>query len=193
MSLWVTITRNIWTFFREPFKHDRAWLPRWWVTFSCYALSARFSRVKFCTDSIPYKRLSDETKTRGPMCVHMQTKSHTHVKDVVVHAIGWIMETLHQPACTVGWVPQLCRSWLSPEKATRILHWSNANETTELSKKSVEGIFFFFNELFDLTLLSSWTPYPRGFISFGSWMASCLASWFDLMSVLFTLHVLLHT
>ena len=27
------------------------------------------------------------------------------------------METLKHPACTVGWVARLCRSWLSPGKA----------------------------------------------------------------------------
>ena len=37
------------------------------------------------------------------------------------------METLTYPACTVGWVAQLCRSWLSPWKATRISHGRNPN------------------------------------------------------------------
>ena len=32
-----------------------------------------------------------------------------HVKDPVVHVrVRWIMETLKHPACTTGWVPQLC-------------------------------------------------------------------------------------
>ena len=44
-----------------------------------------------------------------------------HVKDPSVHVrVRWIMETLKHPACTVGWVAQLCRSWLSPGKVTRI-------------------------------------------------------------------------
>ena len=44
-----------------------------------------------------------------------------HVKDPVVHArVRWIMETLKHLACTVGWVARLCRSWLCPEKETRI-------------------------------------------------------------------------
>ena len=44
-----------------------------------------------------------------------------HVKDPVVHVrVWWIIETLKHPACTVSWVARLCRSWLSPRKATRI-------------------------------------------------------------------------
>ena len=42
-----------------------------------------------------------------------------HVKDPVVHVrVRWIMDKLKHPACTVGWVARLCRSWLSPGKAT---------------------------------------------------------------------------
>ena len=42
----------------------------------------------------------------------------THVKGPVVHVrVRWIMETLKHPACTGGWVMQLCCSWLSPGKA----------------------------------------------------------------------------
>ena len=37
-----------------------------------------------------------------------------HDKDAVVHVIvRWIAETLKHPACTLGWVARLCRSWLS--------------------------------------------------------------------------------
>ena len=37
------------------------------------------------------------------------------VKDPVVRfRVRWVMETLKHPACTVGWVARLCRSWLSP-------------------------------------------------------------------------------
>ena len=53
-----------------------------------------------------------------------------HVKDPVVHVrVRWIMETLKHPACTVGWVTRLCRSWLSPGKATRISHGRNPTGT----------------------------------------------------------------
>ena len=49
-----------------------------------------------------------------------------HVKDPVVHVrVGWIRETLKHPACTVGWVARLCRSWLSPGKATGVPHGRN--------------------------------------------------------------------
>ena len=62
-----------------------------------------------------------------------------HVKDPVVHVrVWWIMETpkkkkkKNHPACSVGWVAQLCRSWLSPAKATRISHGRNPIETIQL-------------------------------------------------------------
>ena len=39
-----------------------------------------------------------------------------HIKDPVVHVrVWWIMETLKHPACTVGCVAQLRRSWLSSD------------------------------------------------------------------------------
>ena len=42
-----------------------------------------------------------------------------HVKDPVVHVRArWIMETLKHSSCTLGWVAQVCRSWLSLGKAT---------------------------------------------------------------------------
>ena len=42
-------------------------------------------------------------------------------KDPVVHVrLRWIMETLKHQPCTVGCVERLCRSWLSPWRATRI-------------------------------------------------------------------------
>ena len=40
-----------------------------------------------------------------------------HGKHPAVHVtVRWIMKTLKHPACTVGWVVQLCRSRLSPKK-----------------------------------------------------------------------------
>ena len=56
-----------------------------------------------------------------------------HVKEPVVHVrLSWIMETLKHPACTVGWVARLCRSLLSPGKATRISHRTNPTGTIQL-------------------------------------------------------------
>ena len=58
-----------------------------------------------------------------------------HVKDpVVVVRVWWFMETLTHPACTVGWVAQLRRSWLSPGYATRISHGRNPIGTIQLWK-----------------------------------------------------------
>ena len=68
---------------------------------------------------------------RPPACAIACIYTCAHVKDPVVHVrIRWIMETLKHPACTVGWVARLYRSWLSPGKATRISHgkkshWDN--------------------------------------------------------------------
>ena len=45
------------------------------------------------------------------------------VKDPVVNVrVQRIMETLKHPACIIGWVARLCRSWLSLGKATQIFH-----------------------------------------------------------------------
>ena len=63
---------------------------------------------------------------RTPPCAIACIYICGHVKDPVVHVrVRWIMETLKHPACTLGWVARLCRSWLSPGKATLISHGSN--------------------------------------------------------------------
>ena len=55
-----------------------------------------------------------------------------HVKDHVVHVrVRWIMETLKHPACTVDWIRRSCRSWLSVEKATKIVEGRNSNRTIQ--------------------------------------------------------------
>ena len=55
------------------------------------------------------------------------------IKDPIVHVgVQWIMEMLKLPACTVGWVAQLCRSWLSLGKATWISHGRNFIGTIQL-------------------------------------------------------------
>ena len=52
-------------------------------------------------------------------------------KDSVVHVrVWWIMETLKHPARTVGWVAQLCCSWLFPREGSldfpwEKFHWDN--------------------------------------------------------------------
>ena len=67
--------------------------------------------------------------TRTIACIYICA----HVKDPVVHVrVRWIIETLKHPALTVGWVARLCRSWLSPGKATRISHGRNPNGTIQL-------------------------------------------------------------
>ena len=61
-----------------------------------------------------------------------------HVKDPVVHVRVWrIRETLRHPACIVDWVVRLCRSWLSPGKATRISHGRNPKRTIQLKRNRV--------------------------------------------------------
>ena len=72
---------------------------------------------------------------RTPSCVVVCIYICGHIKDPVVHVrIRWIMETLKQLACTVGWVARLCRCWLSPGKATRISYGRTPNETNKLYK-----------------------------------------------------------
>ena len=54
---------------------------------------------------------------RTPPCATACINICAHVKNPVVHVrVRWIMETLKHQACTVGWVAQLCRSWLSSGK-----------------------------------------------------------------------------
>ena len=56
-----------------------------------------------------------------------------HAKDPVVHAgVLWIMETPKHPACTIGRVARLYRSWLSPGKASRISHGRNPIGTIQV-------------------------------------------------------------
>ena len=51
---------------------------------------------------------------RTPSCTIACIYICAHVKGPAVHArVQRITETLKQPACTVGWVARLCRSWLS--------------------------------------------------------------------------------
>ena len=48
------------------------------------------------------------------------------------------MEMFKLPACTVGWVAQLCRSWLSLGKATWISHGRNFIGTIQLQNAKMQ-------------------------------------------------------
>ena len=99
-----------------------------------------FSRIKIlCRPYTPQKFSGWDYKLRTPIpspcqCKYMHPKrSHTHAKDTVFHVrVWWIMEPLTNQACTVGWVAQLCCSWLFPGKMTQISHGRNPHGTTEL-------------------------------------------------------------
>ena len=58
-----------------------------------------------------------------------------HVKDPVVHVrVRWIMETLKRPACTVGWVARLCRSWPSPGEGNPNFPWEKSHRDNTVVK-----------------------------------------------------------
>ena len=62
-----------------------------------------------------------------------------HGKHPAVHVtVRWIMKTLKHPACTVGRVVRLFRSWLSSRKAAQISQGRNCNGTIQLLKKCCE-------------------------------------------------------
>ena len=68
-----------------------------------------------------------------PPCAIACISICAHFKDPVVHVrIRRIMEKLKHSACTIGWVARLCRSWLSPGKATRISLGRNPIRTIQL-------------------------------------------------------------
>ena len=76
-------------------------------------------------------RLSYGVRTRpcAIACIYICA----YVKDPVVHVrVRWTMETRKHPAWTLGWVKRLCRSCLSPGKATRIFHGRNPIGTMQL-------------------------------------------------------------
>ena len=60
-----------------------------------------------------------------------------HVKDPVVRVrVRWITETPKHPACTVGWVARLCRSWVFSRNATQWekSHWDNTVVKSTVSR-----------------------------------------------------------
>ena len=65
-----------------------------------------------------------------PPCVIACIYTCAHIKDPIVQVrVRWIMETLKHPAYTLGWVAQLCRSWLSSGKASWISQGRNPTGT----------------------------------------------------------------
>ena len=63
-----------------------------------------------------------------------------HVKDSVVHVrVRWIMKTLKHPACTVGWVVRLCRSWLSRGRQSEFPMGEIPLEQYSCKKKKKKG------------------------------------------------------
>ena len=77
---------------------------------------------------------------RRPPCAIACIYICAHVKDPVVPVrVRWAIETLKHPACTVGWVARLCRSWLSPGKVNpnfqlEKFHWENTVVKNHLRK-----------------------------------------------------------
>ena len=71
-----------------------------------------------------------QTPATPPQCTIACINICAHVKDPVVHVrVRWITETLKHPVCAVVLVARLCRSWLSPGKATRISPGRNPSGT----------------------------------------------------------------
>ena len=86
-----------------------------------------FSQSAFSADSL--------TCVRTPPCAIACTNICAHVQDPVVHVtVRWFMEKFKQPACSVGWVARLCRSWLSPGGEKTIFHGRYPNGTIQLFK-----------------------------------------------------------
>ena len=79
-----------------------------------HRLLVEFPRVKImCRPYTPKKSIGCDYKPKSPnplLYTHAK-RSRTHVKNPVVHVrVRWIKETIKHPACTLGWVAQLCRS-----------------------------------------------------------------------------------
>ena len=76
-------------------------------------------------------RLSYDVRT--PLCATACIYICVHVKDPVIYVrVQWIMEELKHPACTVGWVTRLCRSWLYQGQTTWFSHGRNLIGTIQL-------------------------------------------------------------
>ena len=78
------------------------------------------------------------------LCAIAFTNICAHAKEpALLVRVRWIIETLKHPACTVGWVAQLCHSWLSPGKATQISLGRNPIRTIQLLKKKKSKVVNF--------------------------------------------------
>ena len=135
------------------------------MTFSCFCTEGQRNRRSTGGDVVHLVRASDRhaadagsiprcgkeffsqgqrsvqtlTCVRTPPCAIACINICAHVKDPVVHVrVRWIMETLKHPACTIGWITRLCRSWLSPRKATRISHGRKPTGTVQNNKNKVK-------------------------------------------------------
>ena len=82
---------------------------------------------------------------RTPPCAVACINICAQVKDPVVHIrVRWFMETLEHPACTLGWVARLCRSWLCPGKATLFSHGRNPIGTIQYNTMEYNTIQYNF-------------------------------------------------
>ena len=97
----------------------------------------RFIQTRDFSPRVNFQSRLSLTCVRTPPCAIACINIHAHVKNPVVYVrVRWIMEILQHPACTVGWVARLCRSWLSPGKATRISHGRNPAGTIQFDFKA---------------------------------------------------------
>ena len=86
-------------------------------------------------------RLSYDVRT--PPCAIACINICAHVKDPVVYVrVRWITETLKHPACTVGWVARLCRSWLSPGKSNPNFQWVKSHWDNTVVESRTHGSCF---------------------------------------------------
>ena len=92
-----------------------------WCHWGCSSVDRASDRHAADAGSIPRcgkgffsrSQLSDSYgfRTCAVACINICA----NVKNLVVHArVRWIIETLKHPACNVGWIARLSRSWLSP-------------------------------------------------------------------------------
>ena len=83
-------------------------------------------------------RLSSGVRT--PPCAIACINICAHVKDPVDHVrVRWITETQKHPACTVGWVARLRRSWLSPGKSNPNFPWEKSHWNNTVVNKGLDA------------------------------------------------------
>ena len=121
--------------------------------------AAEAGSIAWCGKGVFSKsQLSVQTLLRVFLHPHEQPHASTSVRtlDPVVHVrVRWIMETLKRPACTVGWVARICRSWLSPGKSKSNIpceksHWDNTvvkSIKKRKKKKKKKKLLFTINKM----------------------------------------------